>query len=220
MKAIQIGGRGMDCNQFLLKDSKSNAFDLVDAGLGQDFPHVLHQVAAVTDPHRVRTIAITHEHLDHVNGIPQWQELGARIAASPACADKLLAGHDPTSAMFGHDIPTLEVDQVVQDGDHVQLGERAHAVLLTPGHSPGSCCYWDDHEGTLFSGDTLFAQGGIGRFDFPDGDLGLLAKSILRLEQLPVRHLHCGHGPSVAGDAAARSVHGSVRHVQACVDQS
>lgn len=218
MTAILLGGRGMDCNQFLLKDPKTNAYDLIDAGLGTDFEHVLGQVAAVTDPHRVRTIAITHEHLDHVNGIPHWQQLGAKIAASPACAQKLLAGHDPTSAMFGHDIPKLEVDHVVQDGDHVLLGATEHAVLLTPGHSPGSCCYWDEGTGSLFSGDTVFAQGGIGRFDFPDGDVNTLAQSILRLGELPVRHLHCGHGPSVEGEAAARSVHGSIRHVQMCVE--
>lgn len=220
MTAIRLGGRGMDCNQFLLKDPKSNAYDMVDAGLGIDFDRVLQQVAAATDPHRVRTIAITHEHLDHVNGIPQWQQLGAKIAASPACADKLLAGHDPTSAMFGNDIPKLEVDQVVHDGDELQLGDRSHKVLLTPGHSPGSCCYWDDATGSLFSGDTVFAQGGIGRFDFPDGDVNVLAQSILRLEALPVRHLHCGHGPSVEGDGAARSMQRSLRHVQLCVDEA
>lgn len=219
-RIVQVGGRGWDCNQFLLKDSKSNRFDLVDAGHGQDFQRVLDDVASVMDPKRVRSIAITHEHLDHVNGLPKWQQLGATIITSPACADKLRAGHDPTSAMFGLDIPRLDVDEEVSDGDHVRLGDRDHACLLTPGHSPGSVCYWDDRHGTLFAGDTLFAQGGIGRFDFPDGDVRQLAESILRLERLPVRTLHCGHGPSEEGDGAARSVQGSVAHVQQCLAEA
>lgn len=213
-RIIPVGGRGMDCNQFLVKDEQENAFDMVDAGLGQDFDRVLEEVAKVMDPKRVRRVVVTHEHLDHVNGLPRWRSLGAEVVASQACADKLLAGHDPTSAMFGFDIPELEVDTIVADGDHVQIGERDHAVLWTPGHSPGSVCFWDDKDGVLFSGDTVFAEGGIGRFDFPDGDVRRLYESILRLERLPVRVLHCGHGPSVEGDGASRSIRGSLMHVQ------
>jgi len=217
MKVVQVGGTGWDCNQFLCKAPDENAYDLVDAGHGLHFDDVLAKVAQVTDVHRIRRVVITHEHLDHVNGLPKWQQFGARITASPGTVQKLAAGHDPTSAMFGSDIPRLAVDDIVQDGDHVNLGGRDHEVLLTPGHSPGSCCYWDPKDGTLFSGDTVFAQGGIGRFDFPDGDVRRLAESILRLDRLPVRMLHCGHGPSVAGDEAARSLHGSVAHVQSCL---
>lgn len=215
-RVVRVGGRGWDCNQFLLKDPKANQYDLVDAGHGLDFDRVRDEVAAVIDPGRIRTVAVTHEHLDHVNGLPKWQALGADVVASPAAADKLLAGHDPTSAAFGQDIPELEVDRVVEDGDTVSLGGVEHQVILTPGHCPGACCYWDDQGGVLFAGDTLFAQGGIGRFDFPDGDLEQLHGSIRRLTGLAVRTLHCGHGPSVDGDDAARSLEGSLRHVEIC----
>ncbi|MEA3165927.1 MAG: hypothetical protein QOJ26_796, partial [Thermoplasmata archaeon] len=51
------------------------------------------------------------------------------------------------------------------------------------------------------------------------GDLRLMDANIKRLGALPVRSLHCGHGPSVEGDAAKRSVAASVRHVQMCVDE-
>ncbi len=217
MKVHALGGRGFDCNIFLIKDDASNQYDLIDAGIGQDHERIMAEVASIIDPHRIQTVAITHEHLDHVNGLPAWQQLGAKIATSAPCADKLLAGHDPTSAMFGHDIPRLEVDTVLQDEDDVMLGGHPVRALWTPGHSPGSMCYWHADSGTLFSGDTVFAQGGIGRFDFPDGDVRRLAESILRLEALPTQALHCGHGPSVEGEAAARSVKGSVAHVQSCL---
>ncbi len=216
----QVGGRGWDCNQFLIKDPKSNAYDLVDAGHGLNFDQVLATIAATIDPHRIRTVAITHEHLDHVNGLPQWKALGARIVASPACADKLRVGHDPTSAKHGMDIPVLDVDEEMTEGCHVRLGDRDFSALLSPGHSPGSVCYWDEKDGVLFSGDVLFAQGGIGRYDFDDGDLDAHLESILRLGKLPVQALHCGHGPSVEGDAAGRSVQGSVAHVRSCVAEA
>ncbi len=217
---INVGGRGWDCNQFLVKDPESNAFDMVDAGHGLDWDTVMANVEKIIDPARVRRVVVTHEHLDHVNGLPRWRALGAKLVAPRACAQKLLAGHDPTSAMFGANIPKLEVDEIVQEGDHVQLGDRNYAVLETPGHSPGSACYWDERDGILFAGDTLFDQGGIGRFDFPDGDLRLLAEHVHRLGELPVRVLHSGHGPSPEGDAAARSVQGSVKHVDVCLAQA
>ncbi len=213
----RIGGRGWDCNQFLVKDPTQNAYDLVDAGHGLDFDHVLREVAAIIEPHRIRTVAVTHEHLDHVNGLPKWKTLGARIAASRVAARKLHEGRDPTTEMFGGHIPKVDVDDALGDGDHLRLGDRDFSVLEVPGHSPGSAAYWDEGSGTLFSGDTVFAEGGIGRFDFPDGDLKREAESILRLGRLPVRILHCGHGPSLDGEAAARSVAASVRHVEACL---
>ena len=216
MKIIKVGGRGWDCNQFLLKDPTTNHYDVVDAGHGLDFDRILQEVAAVVDPHRIRTVAVTHEHLDHVNGIPKWQQLGAKVAASQAAACKLRDGRDPTSEMFGGRIPAVAVDQVLADGEALRLGDRDFAVVAVPGHSPGSACYWDEKSGTLFSGDTLFAEGGIGRFDFPDGDLEKERQAIARLAKLPVKALHCGHGPSVEGEAAARSVAASLRHVEAC----
>lgn len=219
MKSIRIGGRGFDCNIFLLKHAKSNAYDLVDAGIGTDHANIMAEVAAVTDPQRVRTVAITHEHLDHVNGLPHWQSLGARIATSGPCAAKLVVGHDPTSARFGQNIPTLQPDIVLQDEDELQLGGETVRALWTPGHSPGSMCYWHADSATLWSGDTVFAGGGIGRFDFPDGEVAALAQSILRLEALPARALHCGHGPCVDGDEVTRSLRGSVAHVTSCLPE-
>ncbi|HLF16367.1 MAG TPA: MBL fold metallo-hydrolase, partial [Candidatus Thermoplasmatota archaeon] len=207
-------------NQFLLKDPATNAYDVVDAGHGLDFDRVLEEVAAVVDPHRVRRVAVTHEHLDHVSGLPRWQALGAKVAASPAAARKLHEGRDPTSERFGGRIPRVEVDEELEDGGVLRLGDRDFTVFLVPGHSPGSACYWDAGSGTLFSGDTLFAEGGIGRFDFPDGELRKEAASIRRLAALPVKALHCGHGPSVEGEDAGRSVQASLRHVETCLTQA
>jgi glyoxylase-like metal-dependent hydrolase (beta-lactamase superfamily II) len=219
-RILRLGGRGWDCNQFLLKDPKANRFDMVDAGHGLDFDHVLAQVAAEIEPARIRRVALTHEHLDHVNGAPHWRGLGAEIVASPRCADKLRAGRDPTSEMFGARIHAVPEVRDVADGERLRLGDRDFEVLAAPGHSPGSACYWDPASGVLFAGDTLFAEGGIGRFDFPDGELAREAESILRLSRLPVRVLHSGHGPSSEGEAASRSVQASLRNVQQCVRES
>ncbi|MGB1696916.1 MAG: MBL fold metallo-hydrolase [Thermoplasmatota archaeon] len=214
-RIMKVGGRGWDCNQFLLKDPSSNAYDLVDAGHGLDFDAVLAEISAVVDPNRIRTVAITHEHYDHVTGIPKWQSLGASVVAAPAAAEKLSRGHDPTSEMFGRSIPTVEVD-VVDEGDRVRLGGTDFETLVTPGHSPGSACYWNASSGVLFTGDTIFANGGIGRFDFPDGNVQELAESILRLESLPAKVLHCGHGACVQ-EGARDCLRQSLGFVNSCL---
>lgn len=217
---LRVGGRGYDCNQYLVKDPTSSRFDMVDAGIGTDFQRVLGEVAAVIDPKRVRRVVLTHEHLDHANGLPLWREAGAELVASRRAALKLHDGRDPTSEMFGGRIPKLDVDTIVADGDHVRLGDRDYAVLETPGHAPGSACYWDEAGGVLFAGDMLFAEGGIGRFDFPDSSPPQILESILRLGKLPVKVLHSGHGPSLEGDAARRSLAASVHHAQVAVGEA
>lgn len=67
-------------------------------------------------------------------------------------------------------------------------------VLRTPGHTPGSCCYYVQKENVIFTGDTLFKQG-IGRYDFSYSDKMILKKSLKNLFALPKKtQAYCGHG--------------------------
>ena len=53
-------------------------------------------------------------------------------------------------------------------------------MFHTPGHTKGSCCYYIQEEGVLFSGDTLFC-GSVGRTDFPGGSAREIRESLHRL---------------------------------------
>jgi hydroxyacylglutathione hydrolase len=46
----------------------------------------------------------------------------------------------------------------VGEGFIFNLGGRSLMVLENPGHTPGSISLWEDHEGILFSGDSLGAH--------------------------------------------------------------
>ena len=67
-------------------------------------------------------------------------------------------------------------------------------VLHTPGHTPGSVCYYDRENKRLFSGDTLFCAG-FGRMDLPGGSAREMRASLKMLFGLPgdVR-VYSGHG--------------------------
>jgi hydroxyacylglutathione hydrolase len=63
----------------------------------------------------------------------------------------------------------------LNDGDRLDFGDISLTVIATPGHTPGSSCFYAP--GLLFSGDTLFA-GGVGRTDLPGGSSDALFSSI------------------------------------------
>jgi glyoxylase-like metal-dependent hydrolase (beta-lactamase superfamily II) len=74
----------------------------------------------------------------------------------------------------------------LNEGDSIVIGEITLHSLETPGHSPGSLCFYSNDvkefngkkiDGVLFSGDLIF-RGSIGRSDFEGGDQDLLFASI------------------------------------------
>jgi len=65
-------------------------------------------------------------------------------------------------------------------------------IIETPGHSKGSICII--HDGVLFSGDTLFHRGTIGRTDLPGSSEKEMQKSLAKLRKIKYEILAPGHG--------------------------
>ena len=65
----------------------------------------------------------------------------------------------------------------MKDEQELDLAGFHLRVLLTPGHTPGGCCYYIPMEDVVFSGDSLFC-GSIGRTDFPGGSMSQLVRSV------------------------------------------
>ncbi len=131
-------------------------------------------------------ILLTHGHFDHVGGVEA-------LMAATGCGLYMHRADHSQPAIYkmlypltGRLSPTF-----VQEGDMVPLGLT---VLETPGHTPGSVCYWG--QGILFTGDTLF-QGSCGRTDLPGGSGKTLRESLKRLAALEENlTLYPGHGES------------------------
>jgi glyoxylase-like metal-dependent hydrolase (beta-lactamase superfamily II) len=69
-------------------------------------------------------------------------------------------------------------------GDVVEVGDVRIELIHTPGHTPGSQCFFVDGR-YLVSGDTLFLEG-CGRTDLPGGDPAALYESLTqRLAKVP-----------------------------------
>ncbi|MCK9566465.1 MAG: MBL fold metallo-hydrolase, partial [Methanothrix sp.] len=131
---------------------------------------------------------------DHSGAAPALKEAtGARLLLSErevgAVGDDLAS----VAYLFGQQAPVYEVDETLKEGMVLDIGEWKLRVLETPGHSLGSLCLYEENAKVLFSGDTVFPDGNIGRTDMYGGDTPELVRSIERLTKLDVQTMYPGH---------------------------
>jgi glyoxylase-like metal-dependent hydrolase (beta-lactamase superfamily II) len=67
-------------------------------------------------------------------------------------------------------VPTVPTS-LLRDGDTIDLGDRSLRVVHTPGHTVDSICLLDEHQHTLYSGDTIDTGPIYAQFDNSDVDL-------------------------------------------------
>jgi len=139
----------------------------------------------------------THCHIDHVLGnsfISDKYKLELEINQLDLPTLIATTVYGPTMGIFMDKSP--EPTAFLEEGDVVKFGNTALDVLFTPGHSPGSICFYDKETQTVIAGDVLF-QGSIGRTDLPGGNFDTLINSIRqKLFTLDDRvKVYPGHGP-------------------------
>jgi len=85
---------------------------------------------------------------------------------------------------------------MIKEGETIKVGDDELEIRFTPGHSPGSVCFYHEAGGFVIGGDVLF-NGSIGRTDLPGGDYATLINSIqIQLFTLPDdTRVYSGHGP-------------------------
>ena len=136
---------------------------------------------------RVTSIVLTHGHNDHINSAVALRErVDAPIMLHPddrMLWDMVYADHAP--------------DRDLEHGAILRVAGHKLAVIHTPGHSPGSCCFRDERSGLMFSGDTLF-NGGPGATGRSFSDRPTILRSIrdLLLVLPDETVVHTGHGDS------------------------
>jgi len=127
---------------------------------------------------QVRHVVITHGHWDHVGAVSPLRDAGLPVAI----------GAKDASNVDGF-------DAVFNGGEELKVGELRVRTLHTPGHTPGSICYFVDDAPLLFTGDTLF-PGGPGATHLPGSDFPTIIDSVANLfEQFPDETIVLpGHG--------------------------
>ena len=145
-------------------------------------------------------IIATHGHFDHILAAYELQQ-AYKIPFSISHKDKFLVERAAETAHYylkqNIDFFKPKINQDLNQVKDINLADIKLTVFNTPGHTPGSICLYHKAKEWLFCGDTLFADGGIGRTDFAYSSSDNLHHSIQSLLQLPgSTTLFPGHGRS------------------------
>ena len=138
----------------------------------------------------------THCHLDHVFGNKFIAETYGLTLHLHKKEEAMLQMAPASGLMFNLPFDNYQGEFIfLKEGDSIFLGEDELEVIFTPGHSPGSICFYCEKQKFIISGDVLF-QRSIGRTDLPGGDHQTLLNSIKqKLFVLPDEVIvYSGHG--------------------------
>ncbi|MER9630529.1 MBL fold metallo-hydrolase [Mesorhizobium sp. M0296] len=177
---------------------------LFDTGLGHF--SLRRHVPLVTE--RKLTCVASHTHFDHIGCHHEFPDRCVHPAEAEILADPrnewTVADRYATDEMFdgmpqGWDTKRYRIlpapaGRLLEQGDIVDLGDRAFEVIHTPGHSPGGIALHENRTGILFSGDIIYDGPLID--DVYHSEIDDYVETLLRMRDLDVSVVHGGHFPS------------------------
>lgn len=182
-----------DCCVYLVDGGAELA--LIDAGAGAGFHRIVANIQKTgLDPERLSTLILTHCHIDHSAGIPDFvRRFGVKVVAHQAAAE-ILASRDAvrTAAVwYDLEVPEITVAEIFSTPEHrLRVGDQELVLLHTPGHSPDSISVYLDRGGQRI----LFGQDIHGPFHPALGsDVALWRQSMEKLLALEADILCEGH---------------------------
>jgi glyoxylase-like metal-dependent hydrolase (beta-lactamase superfamily II) len=197
----------LGCNVYLVFDQ--DEWILIDIGYEETTPEILEMVRQLDFPfQRCKTLVATHADVDHIQGLAKAKSiLKTTVSAHPLAAASLSVGDRlKTFALIeaqGIDLemPPVEVETLLNDGDILTVGDLQLEVWLTPGHTDSQLSFRLGD--LLFSGDNIYRDGCVGAIDAHHGsDLVKFIGSLKRIQASDVKWLLPSHGPVFRKDDA------------------
>lgn len=168
---------------------------MIDSGAGRSARRILQSIKdAGLDPQKITKLLLTHCHIDHIGGAPFFRkELGCSLYIHELDAAAVERGDPVLTAAnwYDTDFPPTAIDEKLTGAEgFLESGGRKLHWIHTPGHTPGSVCFYLDRGGAR----VLFGQDIHGPF-LPSfkSDIGLWRKSMEKLIALEADILCEGH---------------------------
>ena len=143
-----VPGPGHVCCTLVIGEEKCL---LIDNGFGDDdfgeFPPEL--VPLMQGKELV--CAATHGHRDHIGGAHFFDEIWIMPEEESVISDFLGKSYDPEKKLICGRTKVRDLT----DGQVFELGGRKVTAIATPGHTWGSCCFYDDKAKLMMTGDAL-----------------------------------------------------------------
>ncbi len=142
------------------------------------------------NPEEVDVVLLTHNHYDHVGNIILFknakiygskEDFGNQLVLKNSLLSKISINFKFCKE---HGINILDLND---------LKMKEIEIIKTPGHTNGGVCFFLSKEKILFSGDTLFNHGFIGRTDFPNSSSKEMEISLKKLREIDYKILCPGH---------------------------
>lgn len=168
LKKLIVGPLGT--NSYIFGSSESKEAVIIDPG--GDSSRIIQSIEELDV--KPISILLSHGHFDHTGGVGKIK----RYFDIPLMFNK----KEYDSGLYHQ----KQAERWLNEGDSILIGEIILNVLETPGHSPGSLCFFTKDvkeyneiqiDGVIFTGDLIFRRS-IGRSDFGGGDPNLLFSSI------------------------------------------
>ncbi len=206
---------GVNANSYLVFE-EDGSLTLIDTGMSKDGKKILNyiQTNLSKKPSDLKTIIITHSHVDHIRGAYSVKKsTGAKVVIHTLDADYLSGDKKmplPKGGVgflfrilspFFKSTP-VKAEQKVNEGD--KIGRLV--IVHTPGHTPGSISVYDPQNRLIFVGDTI--RYSKGKIEGPPKqftpDMAEANKSITKISKFDFEILLGGHGDPLKQNGAQK----------------
>jgi len=193
-------GQLLGCNVYLVFDNEEWA--LIDIGFEETVDEIIELIRQIDFPlSHCKTLVATHADVDHVQGLAKAKQLlktsatGHRLAAKPlAEGDKIKTYAEIAAQNIYLEMPPVELDHLVDEGDVVLVGGLELEVWHTPGHTDSQLSFRLGD--LLFSGDNIYQDGCVGVIDAHHGsNIPDFIESLQRIRDCDAKWLLPSHGP-------------------------
>ncbi len=193
-------GQILGCNVYLV--FAKDAWILIDIGYEDTVEEIVELIRELDFPlSQCQTLIATHADVDHVQGLSKAKQLlRSTITAHPLAAkpleqgDRLVTFAEIQAQGIDMEMPPVNVEHLVNDGDVIQIGDIELEVWLTPGHTDSQLSF--RLRNLLFSGDNIYRDGCVGAIDAHHGsNVPQFVNSLERIRESDVEWLLPSHGP-------------------------
>lgn len=192
--------RFLGCNIYVVYSG--NDWLIIDIGYEEVVDEVVETIRQLDLPFSncVGLIA-THADVDHTQGLAKLKSilkapvLAHRLAAPPLQSGDPVMTFATIEAQGIHlEMPPVEVDRLIDEGDKLTIGDIELEVWHTPGHTASQLSFRLGN--LLFCADNIYRDGCVGAIDAHHGsDLVDFVKSLERIRESDVEWLLPSHGP-------------------------
>ncbi|MDA0657260.1 MAG: MBL fold metallo-hydrolase [Planctomycetota bacterium] len=188
------------CNVYLVYFEKE--WVLIDIGYQDTVDEIIEIIRQMDFPlSKCKTLIATHADVDHVQGLARAKQLvKAPVTAHPNAVpalqtgDRLMTFAQIVAQDIDLEMPPVEVDLQVVDGDIISIGDLSLEVWHTPGHTDSQLSFRLGD--LLFSGDNIYRDNCVGAIDAHHGsNLTDFVRSLQRIRDSDVQWLLPSHGP-------------------------